>query len=141
MVQESEPVDGEYRSAFFIPEAQDYRAEIDRLSARPLFSNTRRKPESEVIEDIEQSVSEPVVVEEELTLEAPIRPPTPPNAVLRGLLRTHDRTQALVFVYDTDEEIWVSMDDILLGWRVINVSQDVVELEKDGFVHSFVRLP
>jgi hypothetical protein len=92
---------------------------LARATARPLFSQTRRPPETakpvvqEVI--IPEPTSEPV-------LQVPIRPKNP-NIQFLGIIRSGQSTSALVRNIDTNSETWIVQGDQIGQWQVVTITE------------------
>jgi len=131
-----QPISKESERAFSVlPNAKFYEDQLRSAAERPLFSETRRLPEPEPVE-IPQEIVEPQYgPKDEITITEPPVPPVAPALVLKGFVRYGEDMQALLGLMEASEEQWVSIGDVILGWRVQEISESFVRLEKDGFEH------
>ena len=65
----------------------------------------------------------------------PTTPPETPNLAFRGFVRVEDQIEALLSLQETSQEKWVSVGDRILGWTVVEVSDLIVKVEREGFEH------
>lgn len=120
------------QTAFVLPESQVYDNQLRLVAERPLFSETRRIPAPEPIEEPKELADPETVFEEVIVIE---EPPEPPALVFKGFVRNGDEMQALLGLTESSEEQWVSKGDVLFEWQVQEVSAISVRLERDGFEH------
>jgi hypothetical protein len=121
-------------ATFEFPVAGDYAARLQTLAQRPLFAETRRIPEPQIVEEPPTYVEAETPPEEaEITYEEPPAPPENPNLSFQGFMRTGDNFEALLAVADLSKEQWVRVGDDLLNWTVIEITELSVRLQQDGF--------
>ena len=123
------------QTAFILPKTQIYADQLRQVAERPLFSETRRIPEPEFIEDPAEVMDPEPTFEEKIIIEELPAPPDPPALVFKGFVRNGDEIQVLLGLPEHSEEQWVSKGDVLFEWRVQEVSEISIRLERDGFEH------
>lgn len=128
------------QAVFTLPQARPYDDQIQLVAKRPLFSETRRIPEPEFVEDPPEIPEPEPVFEEEIVMEEPPIPPEPPMIIFKGFLRNGDQIQALLSLPENSDRQsdgqWVTTGDIFLGWRVREISATIVQLEKQEFKYT-----
>ena len=124
----------EKQSAFGVLSATDYNQRLQFLAERPLFSETRRIPVHEPIEElpIDEEVDE---FSNEVETIAELPPLEAPNLDFKGFMRTGEQIKALIVMRETSEERWVSVGDKIMEWSIIEVSELIVKVERSGFEH------
>ena len=115
--------------------AANYDQQLQFVAKRPLFSETRRILEPVSVNELSTVEEEESTSEEEEIVPEVLVPAIIPNFRFLGFIRTGDHIDALLSVKDTTKEIWVSVGDRFLGWTVIGISEQIVKVEQDGFVH------
>lgn len=115
--------------------------ELVAIAERPLFSETRRKPEIKPklvlpLEPAEDEFVEIEIEEPELEKKQPeAEPPIPPDFTYQGFVRSGENLIALVQNKQTSREKWVKIGDPLDGWTVTKVSEKQIEFDRAGFAH------
>lgn len=112
------------------PSLDEYAKLVAQVSARPLFSPTRRTPEA--------TVSQAVVPTEMVpqTPEAPIQPapeaaPSPPPDIqIKGIIRIDATASALIRNRQDQSETWVKVGEQILGWTLVEITQESIILHQ-----------
>lgn len=120
--------------AFTLMIPDDHGERLSALSARPLFSETRRPPEPAPLLEPTEPLSVPEEGPEPDYFEDP---PfiEPPSVSYRGFMRIGDHATALVMDQNTGEERWMLQEDDLDGWILHSVTSDSLIFQRGDIVH------
>jgi hypothetical protein len=104
-------------------------SDLSVISERPIFSNTRRKPEP-IIDAIIVDV-EPVIIEPIITHDEPVYvPPEPPKFQIIGMIDRDGEVSALVEFQSVER--WKSVGDFIENWKITTITKDAVSLSFSG---------
>jgi hypothetical protein len=102
------------------------RADIDEISSRPIFSDTRRKSEPFIEPEIEPVNLKPEQVEIE-----PVTPPKkPPEFQINGYIQQDGKTSVLI--QQQSIQTWKFVGDMIEKWTIIEISRTGIMLTLNG---------
>lgn len=127
----------ELPNSVFSPRPGDYGGRMATTLKRPLFSETRRQPESEPEAEIAKPMAEPARQEPEPQEKA--APPIPPALRYIGFISAQGSHRALLLDPESKREIWADKGDKVSGWTVSKITNTRVHLIREGFEH-FINL-